>query len=410
MTKYGTSPWVDLFPKSRVPAFPRHRGPIATDIAIVGGGLTGCATAYAFAAAGVRVVLVEQGRIGRGSSGSSSGWISDDPGVGFGEIERAVGLRPARRAWQAWRRAALDFGALVRRLDLKCTFEPRGTLLVATTPDELVRLKKEQKARREGGFDAPVVNARAIASEAAMTAIAAIRTRDGATLDPYRAALGLADAAIDRGATFFEHSPATRITFGRRWVDVRTAGGAIRADRVVVATGMPTPLFKTLARHFWFRSSFLALTARVPGKIRNLLGRKSAVVRDSAVPPHVIRWVDDERLLVAGADRPSAPPRLLAKATVQRTGQLMYELSTIYPDISGILPEFGWEAPYARTADGLPYIGPHRNYPRHLFAIGDASHSVTGAYLASRILLRHYLDELEPSDEAFGFERLPRSG
>jgi glycine/D-amino acid oxidase-like deaminating enzyme len=173
---------------------------------------------------------------------------------------------------------------------------------------------------------------------------------------------------------------------------------------------MPTPLFKALERHFWFRSSFLALTARVPAKIRNQLGRKTAVVRDSAAPPHVIRWVDDERLLVTGGDRESAPPRLRAKTTVQRTGQLMYELSTVYPDISGILPEFGWDAPYARTADGLPYIGPHRNYPRHLFALGDASHSVTGAYLASRILLRHYLDELEPSDEVFGFERLPRSG
>ena len=45
---------------------------------------------------------------------------------------------------------------------------------------------------------------------------------------------------------------------------------------------------------------------------------------------------------------------------------------------------------YARTADGLPYIGPHRNFPHHLFAFGDSSHSVTGAYLASRILLRHH--------------------
>jgi glycine/D-amino acid oxidase-like deaminating enzyme len=410
MTKYGKSPWVDFFPKSRLPTYPRHHGPIVTDIAIVGGGLTGCAAAYAFAAAGIKVALVEQGQIGRGSSGSSSGWISDDPGVGFGALEHALGLRPARQGWQAWRRAALDFGALVRRLGLTCKFEPRGALLVATTPDELARLKKEQKARREGGFDAPVVNARAIASEAAVTAIAAIRTRDGATLDPYRAALGLARAAIDRGARFFERSPATRITFGRRGVEVRTAGGAIRADRVVVATGMPTPLFKALARHFWYRSSFFALTARVPAKIRNQLGRKSAVVRDSAVPPHIIRWVDDERLLVTGGDGVSAPPRLRAKVTFQRTGQLMYELSTIYPDISGIPPEFGWDAPYARTSDGLPYIGPHRNYPRHLFALGDASHGVTGAYLASRILLRHYLGELEPSDDVFGFERLPRSG
>jgi glycine/D-amino acid oxidase-like deaminating enzyme len=90
---------------------------------------------------------------------------------------------------------------------------------------------------------------------------------------------------------------------------------------------------------------------------------------------------------------------------VQRTGQLMYELSTVYPDISGTAPAYGWDAPYASTSDGLPFIGPHRNYPRHLFAFGDSSHSVTGAYLASRLLIRHALDEAEPADEAFSFNR-----
>jgi glycine/D-amino acid oxidase-like deaminating enzyme len=127
------------------------------------------------------------------------------------------------------------------------------------------------------------------------------------------------------------------------------------------------------------------------------------VVRDSATPPHVIRWVDDTRLLIAGADTDRLLPRLRDKVIVQRTGQLMYELSTIYPDISGTLPAYGWDAPYGRTADGLPLIGPHRNFPRHLFAFGDASQSVTGAYLASRILLRHCLDRLDPTDEVFGF-------
>ena len=47
--------------------------------------------------------------------------------------------------------------------------------------------------------------------------------------------------------------------------------------------------------------------------------------------------------------------------------------------------------------EGLPYIGPHRNFPHQLFAFGDSSHSVTGAYLASRILLRHHLGETDPS-------------
>ena len=109
-------------------------------------------------------------------------------------------------------------------------------------------------------------------------------------------------------------------------------------------------------------------------------------------------------MIVGGADA-QTPDRPADRTTVQRTGQLMYELSTLYPDISGIQPEYGWEVPYARTSDGLPYIGPHRNFPHHLFAFGDSSQTVTGAYLASRLLLRHHLDELEPADRHFSFTR-----
>jgi glycine/D-amino acid oxidase-like deaminating enzyme len=183
------------------------------------------------------------------------------------------------------------------------------------------------------------------------------------------------------------------------------AGATIRTRRIIVATGVPTPLFKPLVRHFWFHSAFSALTGPVPAEVRRQLGKPSFVIRDLAAPAHLVRWVDDDRLLISGADTEAVPPRLAEKTIVQRTGQLMYELSTLYPDISGIMPAYGWEASYARTAEGVPYIGPHRNYPYHLFAFGDASHSVTGAYLASRILLRHHLGEADAADEAFGFNR-----
>ena len=403
MTKYGRSPWVDQFPKSRAPAYPRHRGLLDTDIAIVGGGLTGCATAYALAAAGIKAVLVEGNQIGHGSTGAAAGWIAEDPGVSFGDLEKARGLRAARTAFQIWRRSALDFAALLRRLNVKCYLETRATITVAETPEQAARLKREQQARRNAGLDAPSVDPRAIKSETGLIARAGLRGKDSATLDPVRACAGLAAAAAARGAQLFERSPAKRIRFGTKAVEVTTAGGTIRAERVVIATGRPTPLFKSLVRHFWFRSSYLALTEPVPARIRRQLGTGASIVRDSADPPHVVRWVDDERLLVMGADGESPPERLREKVDVQRTGQLMYELSTLYPEISGILPASGWDAPYARTEDGLPYIGPHRNYPRHLFAFGDASHSVTGAYLASRILLRHCLDERDPADDLFGF-------
>jgi glycine/D-amino acid oxidase-like deaminating enzyme len=229
--------------------------------------------------------------------------------------------------------------------------------------------------------------------------------KDGATLDPYRACAGIADAAVQRGAQIFERSPVTRIGFNRKTADVITAGGSIRTNAVVIATGVPTALCASLRRHFWFRSSYLTLTETVPGRLRQRLGRRASIIRDAADPPHLIRWVNDERLLVCGADAETPDAKRRDPLLVQRTGQLMYELSTMYPDISGLQPAYGWDAPYVRSADGLPHIGPHRNFPHHLFAFGGDSQSVTSSYLASRILLRHVLAETEAADEPFGFAR-----
>ena len=405
MTKYGRSPWLDTVSKARVPAYPRQRGAQQSPVVIVGGGLTGCATAYAFAASGLKVVLVEAGQVGRGSTGSATGWVGGDPGPAFVDVEKALGRTAARQAFQSWHRAALDCAALLRRLDVKCGFLPHGAAIVATTPEQAVRLKRDYKARRDAGLDAPWLGARVVKNELGLDAAAAIRGSAGGVLDPYRACLGLAAAAAERGAAIYERSAVRRITFGRRRADVITADGSIRADRVIIATGVPTPLFRSLARHFWFRTTYLSMTERVPARIRQQLGRRAAVVRDLAEPWHLVRWVADERLLVAGADGPTPLTGQRDKVAVQRTGQLMYELSTLYPDISGLLPEYGWDEAYARTSDGLPYIGPHRNFPHHLFAFGDSSHGVAGAYLASRMLLRHHLDELEPADRHFGFTR-----
>ena len=405
MTIYGRSPWIQQFPKARVPSFPRQRGAMTADVVIIGGGLTGCATAYAFAAAGVNVTLVDAAQIGHGSSGSASGWINEDPGVGFAELEQAIGRRGATRTFQNWRRAALDYASLLRRIDAKCFIEAHPAVTVAMTPDQMARLKREQKARRAGGIDAPLLNARTVASDVALNAAAALRGKGGATLDPYRACLGLAVSAGRRGAKLFERSPVKKVTFTRKSAVVLTANGRIHAKRVIVATGMPTPLYKSLVRHFWFRTSYFALTEPVPAKIRQQMGRRDAVLRDSAEPPHLVRWVSGDRVLVAGTDAEAPPPRQRDNVIVQRTGQLMYELSTLYPDISGVQPAFGWAADYARAANGLPCIGPHRNYPHHLFAFADASQGITGAYLASRMLLRQHFEEMDPADDVFGFHR-----
>src|SRR5947207_15553017 len=100
---YGVSPWIHQFPTTRRPDFPRLRGQHTADVVIVGGGLTGCATAHACAVSGLKTMLVEAERIGHGSSGRSAGLLLPDPGPSFKDVVLAHGVRTAKRVFDAWR-------------------------------------------------------------------------------------------------------------------------------------------------------------------------------------------------------------------------------------------------------------------------------------------------------------------
>ena len=75
---------------------------------------------------GIEVVLVEADQIGRGSTGSAAGWIGDDPGVPFVEVEKTLGRAAARDAFKSWRRAALDFAAAASPARHQVRVQARG--------------------------------------------------------------------------------------------------------------------------------------------------------------------------------------------------------------------------------------------------------------------------------------------
>jgi glycine/D-amino acid oxidase-like deaminating enzyme len=84
----------------------------------------------------------------------------------------------------------------------------------------------------------------------------------------------------------------------------------------------------------------------------------------------------------------------------------MYGLSRLYPAMSGVQPEYGWSVPVSLSTDGLPVIGPHRQYPRHLFVLGLGHSGVGAAWLAARALVRHHQGIATDADTVFGFARL----
>ena len=403
-TRYGVVPWIHEFPATRKPDYPSLRGERKADVVIVGAGLTGCTTAYVLAMAGMRPVVVEAGRLGEGSAGRSAGLLLPEPGPAFRDVAGAHGLRAARRVFEAWARGASDGAALLRRLKIPGGVEAFESLAVAWRGDEKA-LQRELAARQDAGHDVRPLGPRPLRDATALDAPAAVRLHDAYGADPYRACVTMGRAAVRRGARVFEKTAVTSVRAGQKQVEVTCAGGVVRAGTVIVATGMATAEFKPLQRHFTRRETYLVLTDVLPPAVRRQLGRRAATIVDTRVPRHRIRWTSDDRVLVAGADQNEIAAKNRADVLVQRTGQLMYELLTMYPAISGLAPAYGWHLPYAQTADGLMYIGPHRNYPRHLFALGGGGDSITGAFVAARILARALRGEAQKGDEVFGWTR-----
>ena len=129
-TRYGTSLWQDRPAPAKPPTFPTLRDAHETEVVVIGGGLSGCLIACQFSRAGIRTTVIDADRVGA-TAALDAGWIVESPGVPFREVQQEHGLRDARRAFEASRRAALDVAAFLRRLEIRCDLAPRQSLTLA---------------------------------------------------------------------------------------------------------------------------------------------------------------------------------------------------------------------------------------------------------------------------------------
>jgi gamma-glutamylputrescine oxidase len=401
----GRSYWADRTSGSRRRSFPVFRGQRTADAVVIGGGLTGCAAAYAIAAAGFDVVLLEAGRLAGGGTSAGLGAIVPEPDARFRAAEGVSGRRLARAAWKIAHRSALELASALRRVGGRAEAAPAAFVLNARDAQVAAELRREQAARRAAGLEAPLLTAKAARAELGTDSVGALRSPDGFAYDPVRAALGFALAADRAGAKLFERSPVRRTRFTRKFADVVLATGSIRTTLVLVATGEPGALFGQLRRHVRRTESVAVVTEPLDAEMRRQTGRRASVIEELGASPRWLRWLPEDRALFAGGGFAPAAVRQSAKLLGPRAAELMYELSVRYPVISGLPAAWSWTLPVVSTPDGLPWIGLHRNYPFHFFALGFGWHGDALAWFAAKAAVRHLRGEAKKDDDTFGFAR-----
>jgi glycine/D-amino acid oxidase-like deaminating enzyme/nitrite reductase/ring-hydroxylating ferredoxin subunit len=235
---------------------------LSADAVVVGGGISGLMVAERLSAAGRSVVVVEAGRVGSGTTGSSTAKVTALHGATYHQLARVRGAEVAAVYAEANQLAVEDYQRLVDEHGLDCTWSRDDAYTYTTEESSLATIRAEADAAAAAGLPAEFVEQTSL--PASVGVVGAVRCGAQAQFDPLRFVHGLAGVLVRRGVRIVEGARVASVEEGPPHA-VLAAGARIEAPVVVLATLLPVHdpglLF---ARITPVRSYALAATLRSP--------------------------------------------------------------------------------------------------------------------------------------------------
>jgi glycine/D-amino acid oxidase-like deaminating enzyme len=357
---------------------PAPDGPV--DVAIVGGGVTGCAAALALAQAGLRVRVYEAREVASGASGRNGGFALRGGAMAYDRAREQLGRERAGRLWQLTERALGRIAAFGGD-----TFRLTGSLRLAVDRAEAESLRAEHDALREDGFAAEWIAQLPLPLRGRFAA--GLRHPTDGAIHPARWVRHLAACAVAAGAEIRE---------GRRVESL----GELEATSVVVATDGYTG----------------GLVPLLDAAIRPTRGQ---VVATEPLPellfpcPHYARhgfdyWqqTPDRRLVIGGWRDASLDAEWTQEEAT--TPPIQEQIEAFVRDVVGSTPRVThrWAGIFGTTADLLPLCGAVPGSHGLWVAAGYSGHGNVLGFACGGLVAAAILGLLAPELELFDPGRL----
>ena len=362
----NASPWIATSPGG--PEHPELDGDVRADVAVIGGGITGVTTALVLAEAGARVVLLEADRLAHGVTGYTTAKVSSQHGLIYDRLRSRFGADTAR-AYGTANEAALSWIAeRVARDGIECDLRRRPSFVYG---DDRSQLESEAEAAADAGLPASFTSQVPLPLRAA----GAVRFEDQAEFHVGRYMAGLASVLDAAGCDIFERTRAVEVDADEHCV-IKTPGGTVTADRVVVAAHYPF-LDRSLAFARVHPERSYAILCRIAGTPPDgmLISAGSPTRSVRAVP------LDGEELLLVGGEG----HRTGTGGDTRERYERLEAFAREHWNVRAV--EYRWSAQDAMTVDGLPYVGRFTpSEDRVLMATGFAKWGMTGGTAAASVL------------------------
>lgn len=368
--------------------FPHMTGGISVDVAVLGGGIAGIATAFLLKQSGMKVAVIEADRIAKRVTGNTTAKITSLHSLIYEYLISQFGEVNARAYAQAQQVAIEKIATLVTEHSIDCDFRRTDAFTYTELEVELDKVKAEVEAATRLGLPASFVESTPLP----FPIKGAVKFTNQAQFHPRKYLLALAEKIPGNGSYVFEETRAFDIK-DEDPCRVETSRGTITARSVVLATHFPyfDPNIYFAAMHPG-RSYVLGcrLHGPVPEGMYISAGDKDVhSFRSNPTEDGGMIW------MVGGEKHKTGQ----GGATEERYRRLEQYARQRF-DISSI--EYRWSTQDNNTVDRVPYIGKLSSGSKNLYvATGFGGWGMTNSHVAALLLTDIITGRENPWSELF---------
>ncbi len=325
---------------------------LQVDLAIIGGGFTGCSAALEAARQGARVALVEAQTIGHGGSGRNVGLVNAGLWLPPETILAQMGDAPGRRLIDALGSAPDLVFDLIAREAITCEATRAGTLHLAHAPGGLADLENRHRQGNAFGAALHLLDADEARRRTGSDAFhGALWNPQAGTVQPLAYCHGLARAAQRAGAQIFARTPVTGIAQDNGLWRLDTARGQIRAGKLLQATNAyPSQAARPRQAQYITVQYCQFATVPMPDALRAQILPGGEGCWDTATVMSSVRVDQAGRLIVGGMGHGQGAGGPVHAAWARR------KLRSLYPALADLPFEHAWSGRIAMTGDHLPRV------------------------------------------------------
>lgn len=388
---------------NRNESYPSLAGDVTADVVVVGGGFTGLSAALELAEAGMKVVVLEAGRIGAGASGRNGGQVCTGFSPGQARLETQVSKADAKRCFDIAEEAKNLIEARIAKHRIDCNLV-WGYLHCIPKPTQMGMLKAWQEEYEALGYSGcEVLDKHALQAKLGSTLYhGALREPRAGHFHTLNYLKGLAAAAVKAGATLHEQSRVLEVNTGSSpWA--RTAAGKVSAKFMVI--GGNAYLGKTvpaLSGRVMPVTSYIITTEPLgEARARSLIFDNEAVADTNFIVDYFRRTADNRLLFGGRASYSTLEPADLGAYMRPR-------MLNVFPQLSDVKIEHAWGGYIAITSNRIPDCG--RLSATTYYAHGYSGQGVALAQMYGKLMAEAIRGTAERFDLLARFRHLPFPG